>query len=456
MKKIPIKRPLSVALQSVDFNQGDTDGSDSSLMVAPWTASWIRENFSYATYSIADAKAAAEQNTLRVWARFLKSEPGGSIQIRTVQVLPPAPRNFTDLIFKNFEGKDALGVIEPKRIFFGDTGQSVFRGKYSNVPMYISGSKFPELGVGIYDIMWRWEYRTIVEETDDETIWSDTWIPLETSKHRVFVTLDKPTAPWTHDPRTLLKTKDIPLWSEALFIACNYAYGSKTPEEVGKKIADALFYSKRFEYMSTSSYSNELEEVGENGSSVKVTEFYMFKAIERMMGGNGLGDYANCTDCALMVTVLTNALGGNLRIGKLQNSENTDYADPDIVIDNRFEINEIRAIGKDVETTMSALEDDGKHYFSYHCVAWQPGVTNDPENPKFEHSDNLIYDGCVHFVNDENDGKKVPPSASGEVLGKKGAKSGYRSRLAAATRKGVSHCKAQELTVSEIRVVWKV
>ncbi|MDX2359977.1 MAG: hypothetical protein QNK23_04155 [Crocinitomicaceae bacterium] len=440
------KKVFSVALQSIDFYHEEADCTNSSLSLLPSTLSWVPEHFSYAAYSIADAKEAVEKDQLKVWARFYKKTPKGSVQIRAVNTTPNLPDELSRKAFERFAGKDALGEIEPTRVFFGSSGQSVFRGKRSNVPFKVSGSKFPELGVGIYDNIWRWDYRTLSSKsTDDEAVWNKTWIPFDVSQHRIFITLDRPKSPWSTSSFKELRgtsSPDSPIWTEALYIACLWASGSKTIEEAGKKIADELFNCGKFVYHPDSHYSKDTDN--------QETTFFLSKVIERIQGGNGLGEKVNCVDCSLIVSTLTNVLGGNLRIGKLQHTSDTNYSDPEIVKKNRFEINTIRAIGiKDTATTMASLESEGKHYFSFHSIAWQPA---DNESPNFDDPKNIIYDACVQVITGEENAETEVETASRIPMGEDDNPSGYRSQLAAPTKQGIASCIAQDSTVRKILV----
>jgi len=442
-----------IEAQSVDFSHEEGDAANSSLELFPVSASWVPEHFSYAAYSISEAQEAVEKDLLKVWARFYKDTPKGSVQIRTVNVTPEIPDELSKKVFQRYAGQGALGEIKPTRVFFGNSGQSVYRGKKSNVPLKISGSKFPELGVGIYDIVWRWDYRTLSSKsTDEEEVWSEKWIPFESSMHRIFITLDSPKSPWS--PHLLsgfndTTSNDSPLWTEALYIACKWASGSKTIEEAGKKIADGLYNSGKFAYHPDSHYAKEnmpsnIAKLSIDEPTEKINYFYLSKVIERILGGNGFGEKVNCLDCSLIVAALTNALGGNLQTGKLQHSSDTNYADPEIVAKNRFEIKDITAIGrKDVPTTMKDLESDGRYFFSYHSIAWQP--VND-ESPNFDDPNNTIYDACVQFSEDEQ-------TASGIPLGELEDESGYRAQLATPTDKGVECCLAQTVTVRKIQLL---
>ncbi|MDG1334342.1 MAG: hypothetical protein P8P74_18555 [Crocinitomicaceae bacterium] len=234
-----------------------------------------------------------------------------------------------------------------------------------------------------------------------------------------------------------------------MHIACLWAKGSRTIEEAGKKIADELFNCGKFVYHPDSHYNKETSLAIEKKidsshleeESLVMNYFYLTKVIERINGGNGLGDQVNCVDCSLIVSSLVNILGGNLHVGKLQRTEDTNYADPDIVTKNRFEIKKIKTIGSESpEKTMESLESEGKSYFSFHSIAWQPAST---ESPQFDDPKNIIYDACVQFINDEVDESALAETASGMLLGEDDDNSGYRAQLSASNELGIGSCLAQ-------------
>ncbi|MDG1334341.1 MAG: hypothetical protein P8P74_18550 [Crocinitomicaceae bacterium] len=135
-------------------------------------------------------------STFLLYFQFFKDTPSGSVLIRAINTTPPIPETLSEEIFERFAGKSALGDVEPTRVFFTKTGQSVYRGKHSEVPLNISGSKLRELGVGMYDIVWLWQYKTLTSDPkDSEVTWSKKWIPFEQSMHRVYVTVSCPKAP---------------------------------------------------------------------------------------------------------------------------------------------------------------------------------------------------------------------------------------------------------------------
>jgi hypothetical protein len=467
MASSKVTKPTRVGLESIDFRNSDSDVTNSSLGIYPISSGWVSEHFSYAAYSIKDTQQAIADNKLKIWARFHKNTGKGSVQVRAVSVTPPIPDALEQRLFKRYSGQDAMGHIEPTRVFFGGTGQSVFRGKRSNVPFTITAPQFPKLGIGVYDIIWRWEFRILSpRSTDDNEIWMKKWVPIKSSTHRIFIVADTPKFPWT--PFILPNFNSAPpypspVWAEALMIACRWAQGSKTIREAGQKIADQLFASGKFVYHPDSHYYKEKTAVvtktlGADGTgqmAVHTRFFYLSKVIERLKGGNGLGDKVNCLDCSLIVSTLTNVLGGNLRVGKLQCTSDTDYTQEDIITKNRFEIKAIKAIGStDSSSTMAGLEKDGKHYFSFHSIAWQPPEDVEEVTAEtFNHPESIIYDACVHFVlPSSEDGEEQYETASGLPLGANGETESYRHKLAASTEGGIDRCIAQPETVIKIQL----
>ncbi len=458
-KKQEGKLPLRVAVAGIDFQYDNTDHTNSTLPVYPLNTSWQAEHISYAAYSMADTREAVANNQLKVWVRFMKTRPGDYIQVRTINKMPKVTDVFSGKVFKMYPGKKAMGHVAPTRVYFGKTGQSIHRGKHSMVPLPLTDVKFHELGVGIYDVNWGWEYRVLSKtSTKEEEIWEERWRPICTTRHRIFVTLNTPQFPWM--PYIMPNYNDdppypMPLWAEALTVACLWAEGSTTIKEAGKKIADRLYNSGKFTYNPNSSYNKEKHEKipGKHGGSADGNDrvflhlFYFSKVLERLKGGNGLGDKVNCLDCALIVATLTNTLGGNLQVGKFQNSNSVDYSDPEIFEKNCFEINAIKAIGHpDVPTTMKGLKLEDRHYFSYHSIAWQPAA----EGATFNNPNNTIYDACVHFVKAGNE--EELETASGRKAGDGSDPNSYRNKLAAPTDKGLIRCNAPQETVIKFQL----
>lgn len=486
------------ALQSVDFSSEELDYSNSSLLIFPFAPSWLPMNISYAAYSIKDTQNsvqasadpdADEKDKLKLWARFIYDTDDNPDNNSTVQLNIRArsvPQKNLDRLEEkmlgDYPGQDVLGEVLPTEVYFKKTGQASRDGE-SNIPLIISGAKFSELGVGVYDITWDWEYQEL-EWNEEAQQWLpivDEWIHFETSMFRIFVTLEIPTNPWTAHPFRNMFQDDYsvcPIWSEAMLWACKWAQGAKTMEEAAKGIADGFLNSGIFKYHPDSQYSRdtiEQNEVKLNLAS-NTTSFYLSKIIERLEGGNGLGEEVNCVDCSLLVATMTNLLGGNMQVGKLQGTADAVYTTDEDKKANRFEVNTIQAIGSDIEATQKILASDDSYYFTYHTIAWLPSEEaqqavaiekpseeeireklnsgeidlNNFEIPKeatpeFEHPDNLVFDACVNFSVDGTDENVI--SASGMKI------NDYREKLATdCQEEGIVKCLPQQETIRTVRI----
>lgn len=460
-----IRPKRKVALLSIDFSWENKDYTEVALPLFPQNAGWHPDNRSFAAYSIADTREMVEKGQLKIRARFQKSTSGGRIQVRTVNSAINIRDIFTGKALEKYPGKKALGTVKPKTIFFSESSYSIHRGKNTHVPLTLENVRFSELGVGIYDINWIWEYRVLDESktTDKEDVWEDKWRPITLTQHRIFVVLEKPNFPWTPyqiPDYTKGAPYPLPLRAEAMYFACEWARGATSKEQAAKMITDRLYASGRLVYDVNPHYYDERtpNRSYRPGGAGKVDQesdfglFHLNKMIERLNGGHGTGESANCVDCGLTVAALSNVLGCNLQVGKLQNSENLDPADPDFFTDNRFEVNPIQAIGhQNVDQTMADLLDDDRHYFSFHAVAFQSG--DDEANPgEFGAEDMLIYDACVAFATDEDCGDSELRSAGGLPFEATDGNDGYQALLAAPTRKGRHRCKPQPLSVLQIQM----
>lgn len=445
----------------INFNWEDSDYHEAGIPILPERSGWVRTYRSQVAYSIADTAETVEAGNLSIQVRFKTSLEKGRIQVRTRNVPLDVRDLVTGEIRDKFPGEEVLGTVAPATVYINDTGYSVYRGKHTLVPLKLENIRFSELGVGIYDINWLWEFRELGEKDEEgNQEWEDHWQPMQVTRHRVFVLLDTPKSPWT--PHYLPNMNEgppyaIPLISEALTAACLMARGAKTKEAAAKSIADNLYESGVFIYNPNSAYSNDEQARvahfwGEDDSedAKMVRRFYLSKVLERMNEGYGLGDKANCLDCALIVSSLANALGCNLQVAKLQNTPSTDSTDPDHITNNRFEINAICAIGRgSSKETMPGLEDDGKYYFSFHAIAWQP-ASNDAA---FDDPENLIYDACLRFVRGQNDeGEETYLPATGIALGTAGDADKYIGLLAVPGETGRARCKAQPLTAVRAQI----
>ncbi len=467
----------TVRILGIQFQWEGSDLTNSGIPIQPDITGWVPEHRSHVAYSIRSTQETIQKGNLRIKARFWSSGGKGRIQVRarSVKVDPKDLIQFE--IHEKYEGKDALGSVSPTTIYFNDSNYSVFRGKYTFVPLKLEGVNFPDLGIGIYDINWKWEFRVLDDEATEEqgkSVWKEDWHfirssniklprpliePFEMTKHRVYITLDQPQHPWTDgsipDTRAGLPL-DLPLSAKALELACKWANGAKTKKEAATLITNRLYNSGRFVYNPNPNYVDakgkgekllQGVELEANPDS-HITYFHFNKVLERLAGGYGMGENANCLDCALIVSTLTNALGCELRIGKFQNSPDIDASDEAHYMDNRFEINPVIAIGKqDTKESEAGLLYEGRPYFTYHTVAWEAPDGKDPNPEEFEDPDVTIFDACVNFL---MDGERI--SAAGLPMGNGEAEGSYVNLLASNTEDGRPRCKPQPITVFKVQL----
>lgn len=478
-RKIP-----EVRILGIQFQWDDSDITNSGIPIHPEEAGWFSEPRSHVAYSINSTKETVREGKLQIKARFHSSGGKGRIQIRARSVKVDPKDVILFEVHEKYDGQHALGDVAPTTVYFNDTNYSVFRGKYTYVPLKLENVKFPDLGVGIYDINWKWEFRVLDEEATAEqkkSVWKDKWhtirtnnlklpqaimarltlmVPFEMTKHRVFVTLDQPQRPWSDGkiPDTSLGLPlALPLWTRGLEVACDWAAGAKTRNEAATLITKRLYGSGRFVYNTNSNYvimGNKVK-AAYKGVKLKVrpnsnTAFFHFhKVLERLGGGYGLGPEANCFDCAMTVATLANILGCNLRVGKLQNMPDTDASDESHYMDNRFEINPVIAIGKrDVKDSEADLLYEDTPYFAYHTVAWE-GPNNEyfPTAHDFEDPKVTVFDACINFL---VEGDRI--SAAGLPLGNGDTKGSYINLLASDNCDGRPRCKPQPVTVVDIQL----
>lgn len=452
-----------LSLSRIDFNWEKSTYSNSGIPILPEDAGWAPDRRSFVAYSLADIKDTVESGKLKIKAQFFNTKSADRIQVRTRNVSVFFRDKLTGKIGQSESDQSALGTVKPTTIYFSDTGYSVFRGKYSLVPLTLENIKFPNLGVGVYDINWQWEYRELAPNSNEnETVWEEDWKRFSTTKHRVFIVLDTPKFPWTP-----YKCPDYesgapfasPLDADALTHACTWAQGSTTVEEAARNIAEKLFASDLFVYNPNSAYYQAIKGVPGpsygrkrvNTTKELIHNFHFQKVLERLNGGLGLGKKVNCLDCALIVSTLANILGCELKVGKLQGTSLTDATDPEMIPANRFEINQIRAIGhKTAAETMVGLKSGHQHFFSFHAVAWQMGEDEyGGLIGSFDFEEITIFDACLQFE-DQSDCSFT--SAVGLRLGAINEPNTYRSLLATESPEGRPKCIPQDVTVIEIQL----
>lgn len=244
-------------------------------------------------------------------------------------------------------GSNVLGEVKPRWIDLGPDGSSGLElFELQNVRL---GSR----GVGAHDVSWLWQYRTGPAEG---------WIDMGVTHHRIFSLLDLPTAPWTpfpHDPAAL----SLP-WTDAMEVACAWAAWSHSTSAVAARVTEAVW-----------SLGGTLFEYGcpigalEMYANTPLNFFNCTAFLDRLRGGIGNGRYVNCTDCASMVSTVTNLLGCDVSQGRMGMYVPSFMTAP------------IRAIGTRTWQSPCGLGLG----FSYHEVVWEGAGT------AFE----AVWDACL-------------------------------------------------------------
>lgn len=188
-----------------------------------------------------------------------------------------------------------LGWIEPHRVPVGANGES------PPVFLRLTGSLLAGSAVGIHEIGWRWQFRTMA---------GPDWTDFQTTAHRIHVTLETPKAPWLQSPPEAWNTA-LP-WARALERACTWAAGARSEAEICALVCASVHALGRG--------------VIEYGCPVAAREMYantplnlfdLTAFLERLDGAIGNGPYVNCTDCACAVSTLANLLGAELSQGRM-------------------------------------------------------------------------------------------------------------------------------------------
>jgi hypothetical protein len=158
------------------------------------------------------------------------------------------------------------------------------------------------VGVGIHDIVWRWQYRVV--GTED-------WIDFAITTHRIYTVLNLPTRPWLQDT----DETQFP-WVEALEYACEWAGGAQDTDAAAELITirlNELGQQKLICYGDGSGFYTDVDAFDCNS----------FLAV--LQGKLGKGNSVNCDDCAAIVSTFANLVGCNL-VQMCIRSINADFA----------------------------------------------------------------------------------------------------------------------------------
>jgi hypothetical protein len=230
--------------------------------------------------------------TVPEWRRYQSATPRDSLAVYTIKAVRGRPL----LIQVMFSSADkALQTVE---IQVPDMVKSrivtFIHGTTGFVQFEVINNSFVRQHVGIWDVTWRWQYRTKPGRR---------WRRLQTTRHRIYVILDKPTSPWKQRPNNATNTQL--LWTDILEFACRWAAGAATKREAAALITECVY--------DLGSHLLTYDCPGGGSSHYSSDRFDATAFLERLYGGLGNGVYVNCSDCAAIVSTFANALGCNLR-----------------------------------------------------------------------------------------------------------------------------------------------
>lgn len=335
-----------------------------------WTPGKTLHAHSIAAYAVNEL----DFDDLRVFARFSAPEFAGKhVEVATARPdVPDLPNEWQDALntalflapalylqWRNFlnvlwtyayeTNDDVLGVIAPTTIRFDSSGDSDW------VPLSLTNHLLQSAGVGRHNIAWQWLHRPVT---------GGPWLKIEETRHTIYTVLETPKLPWRQEPFTDDNTQ-LP-WSDALDKACEWATGAMDVDAAAAQVTRTMFGlgGTRFRYGC---------EIGAVTVYAVEPFFNLTKALERLSGAFGLGEFVNCSDCATFVSTFANLLGADLWQSQMRSFE------------RGFPVNPIRAIGD-----RAILPPCGIGVFNYHEVAWDGQATED----------DAVYDACLEVDTD--------------------------------------------------------
>ena len=394
-----------IQVESITFNHDPTGASTDAINIRRNAAEWVNvpEWQRGVSLNPEDSPAAYARdvvggNTISIQATFSNaSHDHRSVHMRAVDnvVTPPGPSGcigwltwLLTSIIRALVG-NVLGEVAPAAVTFTN-------GTSGPVTFTLSGAKVGVSPVGIHTTEWRWQYR----------VGSGSWHDITVTKHRIYIVLALPEAPWQQSPYSPSNTQ-LP-WTDVLDVACSWGTLAGDLDSAAADVATHVYalgpatISYDCPGYGSSHYSN---------GSFDCTSF-----LDRMRGGPGLGIYVNCTDCATIVTTFSNVLGCQLWSSKMGWS---------------FDLNEMQAIG---DSTFE-LARGGWTNFTYHEVAWK-GACGVDDN---------VFDACLMVDGDADpvNPPHVPTLELNVRFGNPGDLT-YRDRLAAPS--GRPSCQPQPTT----------
>lgn len=239
-----------------------------------------------------------------------------------------------------------LGSVATTNVHF-------LKGRSGPVSLPVEGRRLG--AVAVHEDQWSWFF---LDGGGNEVAITD-------SKHNIFSILRTPSAPWDYassDPWL------VP-WAEALFRACVWADGvTDVATELPRRIAKELYVSgethpPKFHYRQDAQYaSGQIVSLSRLLKYIAEPEFCICStpALDDRLCGGAI----NCLDCAAIISVFCNLLGGTSRIARVA-----------AALQN-LHLNAVQLIGRLPGSTVS---------FRQHILTWRDGTSRSE----------LIFDACI-------------------------------------------------------------
>ncbi|GEM_PF-1732144 len=179
----------------------------------------------------------------------------------------------------------------------------------------------------------------------------DASIPIGSTEHMIYLTVDRPVAPWENETP----------WVDALDLSCEWGSGATDRDTAAAAITRGLNASPYLRYHGTTTFG---------ASTFFLSSFLMLFRKEAVF-------HLNCTDCADMIVTLANLLGCDLHQGKVFDLET-----------RRF----LKLAGDPADDA-----DWVSCEWNFHEMAWLHGI-----GPQAS-----VYDGSLQLDTDKNDADTV-------------------------------------------------
>ena len=395
---------MSVIIDAVKFNHDPNSHNHDAINIRKDKSQFIdipewvqgistKAEDSLAAYAIKETKG----NILTIQARF-HAEGIKQAEIRAIDPTTLTGNPCIDWILKILFAifGNVLGEVKKNLVTFGPGGDSGF------VTFELKNPKLWDVGVGIHYTTWKWQYRRR----------GGAWIDMDTTRHKVYVLLEVPKAPWKQTPYN--STNDQIPWTEVMDYSCIWAIGSKDRDTAAGKVTE------RVNALGPSIVEYDCPGGGYSwysAGSFKCTEF-----LERLGGGPGLGKYVNCSDCASIVSTFSNIIGCDLWQSRMGSG---------------FGLNEVISIGYSTWSTPC-----GWSTFNYHEVAWKGACDINDD----------IFDACLKVDGDNS--PRTSPHTPLLPINMKFGNCGdllYRDRLTSLS--GCPYCNPQPATKQHRQVI---